>query len=786
MAPPIPPILTPSRLRWISLSLYLLLPGSLVYSAVGSGQVLYGTDAVAGLYHVRGAIARAFAEGRLPVWEPHVMAGHPLLAAAHGAVLYPPTWLLLVLSVGSFWTLTQFAHLALAGIFARAWLRRGLGIGEGGAILGGLLFQLSGFIVSHLYLGHINHVWAYAWIPALLWRVERFLDAATMKRGILISVVFAMLVLAGMPPYVFYTGLILLARLVHVVVTGPRTRKDRVIGVGWAAAWLVLGLLLCAPQILSTIELTGQAQRTAINAYDFVTTFSLAPINLVAFLAPTFFGDAREAPVWSHGAVWESSGFVGLAGLALAGLGAAGRHPQRRLWVGIAIAGVLLALGRHSPVFTACFHLVPGMNLFRAPARYLLLFAVAVTALAAMGFDRILKGDETLRRHTFWVAGAAGVLLLAASGLRLSLGSEDSPVPGWWTVLVEREKVEFKAEDGGDAPPASRSMAARSLVWASLCAAGVAAGLVARRVPSAAALALLLLGELWIYNSRYFVGHSREDMEWPPEFVSMVRNHPRYPFRLVTVSPEQTPAIGMSQLAGIDHLGGYDAMMLRRYTELMNVARGLPASHVMAAMVRARPGPLFDLMGARVWIVPGPRQEPPGWTALGALPSGVVYDNPKALPRAFLVGRSVVIESSGERLKFLSEPSFDARRVVVLESSRETPLAGPEEVGGAVQLVSMESGSYALQVECPVAALLVLTEAWYPGWTVQVDGAPGDLLRADHLIQAVQLPAGKHQVRFFYRPRFLGLGFTLAAAAALAPLILLAIRRRRRPGMPST
>jgi len=274
MAPPIPPILTPSRLRWISLSLYLLLPGSLVYSAVGSGQVLYGTDAVAGLYHVRGAIARAFAEGRLPVWEPHVMAGHPLLAAAHGAVLYPPTWLLLVLSVGSFWTLTQFAHLALAGIFARAWLRRGLGIGEGGAILGGLLFQLSGFIVSHLYLGHINHVWAYAWIPALLWRVERFLDAATMKRGILISVVFAMLVLAGMPPYVFYTGLILLARLVHVVVTGPRTRKDRVIGVGWAAAWLVLGLLLCAPQILSTIELTGQAQRTAINAYDFVTTFS--------------------------------------------------------------------------------------------------------------------------------------------------------------------------------------------------------------------------------------------------------------------------------------------------------------------------------------------------------------------------------------------------------------------------------------------------------------------------------------------------------------------------------
>jgi hypothetical protein len=781
---PVAPDSPDPRLRWVPLALFLVLPGLLVYSSVGSGQILYGSDALSGLYHLRGAISRAFSEGRLPVWEPHVMAGQPLLAGGHAAVFYPPTWLLLVLSISTFWTLTQVLHLSLAGLFAREWLKRGLGISEFGATAGGLLYLLSSFVVSHLYLGHINHVWAYAWIPALLWRLELFLTASTIRHGVWLALVFAMLYLAGIPPYVFYAGLLVAARFVHYVGVGPGPRKDRIRAVGWSVPWFVLGLLLCAPQVLSTAELSSQAQRTSINTYDFVTSYSVAPISLFTFLAPTFFGDAREAGWWCPRGIWESSGFVGLSGLALATLGALGRHPQRRLWAGVAVVGVLLALGRYSPVFKVFFHLVPGVSLFRAPARYLLLFTVAVTALAAMGVQRLVTGDETLRRHSSWVAGAALVVVLACGGLRLSLGPLDGPEPGWWSSLVGREKEAFKEVEGKAAPPASRPMAAKSLVWASACAAAVAVTLLVRRgMAGAAALTLLLVGELWVYTSRYYVGYPVAELEWPPEFVSAIRQHPQYPFRIVTVTPEQTSAIAMCELAGIDHLGGYDALMLRRYTEFMNVARGKPASDVVVAMVHARPGPLFDLMGARIWIVPGPKQEPPGWRAVGELASGIVYENLGALPRAFLVGRSVVIESSEERLRFLSQPGFDPRRLAVLESPLQAPLSGPEETGGTVHLASAEPGLYSLRVECPAEAVLVLSEAWYPGWSVVVDGLPGELLRADHLIQAVRVPAGRHDVQFRYRPRFLAAGFGIAAAAVGIFVGLLFFRRTRGPAM---
>jgi uncharacterized membrane protein YfhO len=154
-----------------------------------------------------------------------------------------------------------------------------------------------------------------------------------------------------------------------------------------------------------------------------------------------------------------------------------------------------------------------------------------------------------------------------------------------------------------------------------------------------------------------------------------------------------------------------------------------------------------------------------------------MYENPRALPRAWLVGRSLVYPSHEERLAFMTTPSFDPRRAVVLETGAAEE--GAEDVKGALGLEASEAGHYAFRVETPVDAYLVLTESFYPGWTARVDGAPAEILRADHLFQAVRLSAGRHKVTFTYRSRFLGLGFALAALTALVPAAVFLIRRKR-------
>jgi len=134
-----------------------------------------------------------------------------------------------------------------------------------------------------------------------------------------------------------------------------------------------------------------------------------------------------------------------------------------------------------------------------------------------------------------------------------------------------------------------------------------------------------------------------------------------------------------------------------------------------------------------------------------------------------------------ERLRYLARPDFRGTRVVVLEDGTEEDGESGSEVRGSVSLDSLGPGSYALQADCDAAAWLVLAEAWYPGWTVEVDGHPDELRRVDQLLQAVRLAPGRHEVRFRYRARFLVAGLAVAALAALVPLGILARRRLLKP-----
>ncbi len=87
-------------------------------------------------------------------------------------------------------------------------------------------------------------------------------------------------------------------------------------------------------------------------------------------------------------------------------------------------------------------------------------------------------------------------------------------------------------------------------------------------------------------------------------------------------------------------------------------------------------------------------------------------------------------------------------------------------------------------------AVLVLRDAWYPGWQARLDGEPATLLRADGLFRAVAVPEGTHSVVFAFRPASLRRGVALSAATgALAFAVLLiaavvSLDGRLRPHLP--
>lgn len=770
----------------IPAAVYAGVPALLVWTALRPGEFLYGLDVTGLFYYTRGAIGAALAEGRLPFWEPHVMAGFPMVAGIQAAVFYPLSWLCVFQSPGVFWTTTVILHLGLAGAFAHRWLERGLGLDAASALVGGVLFMLSGYVAAHVNAGHVNYVWAYPWLPALLWRLERFLAGPTLKRDVLLAAVLGMIFLAGVPQFVFFAGLLTVGRLLLFVLAEREGRKGRLLVSARAAGGLALGLLFCAPQLFPSMELLGSAQRASLSSTEFTESYSLPPENLITLLAPTFFGDHRTAPYWGQWNLWDLTGFVGVAGLALAAFGAAGRHPQRFLWAGTAVAALVLALGGHTPVFRLFALIVPGASLFRGPGRYLLLFTLAACALVAMGVQRLRRAEESTRRHALWAAVAAALLLVATLAVRASLNS-----PERWRTVVEgqgtasRGQTETPAPQGEEFELKSRSLALTGLLGTSVCLGLIAVGFAAHRWGNradavAAAFGLLLAIELLVFDERFFKGHPEAEMLLPPEFVTGLRERPDAPVRVATVKSYQTAVIGQCLLSGLDHIGGYEPMMLRSFAELSNASLGRPLETPLVLMHPAKPGPLIDLLGARTWIIPSQEamtmmaELPSSWTMQGRLGSSFVFENSRALPRAFVVPHSVVIPSGPDRLNFLS--TSDLARTVVLESgAAETFPEGPREV----RVVSRSPGMYELDAEA-AGGFLVLSECFFPGWKVEVDGAPAELLRADHTLQAVRLPPGRHRVRFSYRSTYFALGLLTSVLVGLVPAALL-LRQRRKP-----
>jgi hypothetical protein len=307
---------------------------------------------------------------------------------------------------------------------------------------------------------------------------------------------------------------------------------------------------------------------------------------------------------------------------------------------------------------------------------------------------------------------------------------------------------------------------------------------------AAAVLAVAVAIQLAWLNTEYvkFMSWPQGYSSWPIEWSRYLQQECGAEYRVASAGRSATIIdVGRCFESGVDHVGGYDPMMLRRYAELINALRGAPLGANMPLLAAEAPHQAMDMLGARIWHYASERP-PASWPRWGKTD---FYMNPAALPRAWLVNNAVVLESVDERLKTIAKGPWDPRRTVILEAyPNEVPPVPTEASAGMAQVLAKKPGYYEIEAQNGADAYLVLSEAYYPGWEAEVDGRPVEVLPANHLIQTIRLPAGKHRARFHYHSHLLGLGFAVAALAALVPVGLLVHRHRRQlalkrlPGAP--
>lgn len=370
---------------------------------------------------IRILIGQMLARGELPLWNPYIFAGMPLLASIQPGALYPPTWLFAVLSpqmAMNVLVLTTY-HLALVGTYLYA---RRIGSNRIGALIAANAFAFGGYMIAHL--GHTNRINAAAWLPWILLSIEEIYHCARWRWVTAGAVFTALQLFAGDPQMSLYTAMLGGAYVVFTLLFRVKPQSPTKSATA-LAAMTICSALLSMIQLLPGIELLRMGDRAGID-YDYFSQFSFPPEQTLALFFPYFFGGAVMAPYrvpyWGRWSLTETCGYVGMTTWLLAfasvlvnlrSRGARKDDINRLTWFwGLcALTALLLAFGSYLPFgLNKLLHLVPVYRLFRASGRHLMEFTFAVGVLAGLGLTVLSKLDRARGRQTL----LKSVLLLTA------------------------------------------------------------------------------------------------------------------------------------------------------------------------------------------------------------------------------------------------------------------------------------------------------------------------------------------------------------------------------------
>ena len=301
------------------------------------------------------------------------------------------------------------------------------------------------------------------------------------------------------------------------------------------------------------------------------------------------------------------------------------------------------------------------------------------------------------------------------------------------------------------------------------------------------ALAVLCLADMWSVNKRYlydeqFVEKVQQDNSFKPtETDKAILADKTLDFRVLNLAGntfnENTTSYWHKSI------GGYHAAKLRRYQEMIEEHISTEMNGVFKAvseaggdMQKVAPSgfPVLNMLNTRYFIFP--------------LQDGktVPIQNPYTLGNAWFVNEVQYVDNANEEIDALHRIDPAKTAVVDKKFSAEVKSAAETDTLGTIKLTAYEPNDLKYEVNSKTGGTVVFSEIYYPGWQAYIDGVEAPHGRADYILRAMNVPAGKHVVEFKFDPKSLHVTETVAFVAlgvltcVLVLFLFLQVRRARR------
>lgn len=730
-------------------------------------------------YPLREFSAKEFLEFRIPLLNPYIHCGAPHLAELQTCVFYPLSIVYLIFPYPSAFNYFIAMHIFLAGLFMYI-LMRGWGYSEYAAFISAVIFMFSGYIISVINL--LASLASVIWVPLVILFYERSLRNEWVKNSMITGVFLTFMFLGGEPVILYATLFILILFAYAVEQVSPR----RWIGCLLLAILVFIGLSCF--QLLPFLEFVSHSSRNTM-VFNETATWSLPPYAILDLIVPYISeSDYMYKDYWSRQS-WLLTYYMGIAAVIFALISLKFDTARRRRVIFYILAlGLVLSFGRYTALYYVLYNAMPGFRLSRYPVKFFFMAAFSLAILAGMGLDyynRNIKANAELRGF-LKVVLVSGFIL---SFFYLMLSINFSRVIDLLQVFISKALPDFlaKKSEMGQFLYAGIFNIKRAMFFFMVLTVCMFFGLEKKIRPATLfpIFITITLLDLFTANMNLYQNMDLKEYLKPADNVRFL-NKDKSIFRIFNSPstlrrnmfvPERDYFEGMQGLKerlvsntgiiyGIQDAYGYGSLYNKRHEKVVDL---------IIRSTRPDETNLLNLLNVKYVISPKDF-DIDGYRLVNRSVKVNIYENTNFLPRAFLADEAVFIKEENRLLERLKSKEFDPEKEVILEEACRAAAEGPQAKASLHQeradILRYQSNEVIIRAETKSPKFLVLSDTYYPGWRVYVDGVRDKIYRADYILRAVYLMPGEHIIRFIYRPFSFIIGVVISLGTVLVIVVL--------------
>jgi len=727
-------------------------------------------------------------DGNIPLWNPNIMLGTTILGTTQTALFYPINLLASIFSPYKVILIRCILNLWLAGIFMLLLMRQ-LGANFFGGLVSSISFMFSGFLI--VWLGH-PHSNSAIWLPIMILMAELIVNSND-KKWLFKSLCALFISFSFLGGHMETTFSITFAWFCYFLIRSFQFGGfNLAIKNIWHSIIIVLlGVLAASIQVIPFIEwifnYAGLSERSTLLFNFFNFDFWRELLTLPSLILPNLYSNPSQIIPYQSYLPWtnfnEFSMYVGVLPLMF---GFYGLVLSKDKTIQLYTLGSIffLALAIKLPFFDYINQL-PVLNMFKS-TRYRLIFDFGIAVAAGLTMDRMISDSmnkdlwKKLIKILLYIGSTILLIILMISFI-LPIFEDEILALGNKLVTQQYATIQVHSRSLNEV------LLVVNKVWSGIL---FHFSIFNWKLYFPALIALLAVVLIFVWQRKkvniFYFKFGLLILIIIDLFVFGVGYNP-------SISPNQiypnTPAVNFLKkdkslfrilpttmqwrsngpLAhGLSEIGGCE-MPTKYYHNFRNtIAKDYPFptnEYSTGFMANSSNSKLINLLNVK-YIVTSKAMDTSVRKSIKLVWSEQdirIYENLNNMNRAFLVNKARYL-SDDSTLITLSNPLFNPDNEVLLPLTARNNVKPDStvEVNNNIIIESYKPENIKILAKNTIDKILVLSDAYYPGWHAYIDGNEVNILRANYVMRAIFLPKGEHNVVFKYQPNSFYIGFILS------------------------